>query len=73
MFIADQLTDYKIIDAGDGMKLEQWGDVLLSRPDPQVIWEKSSPSLWRNADAVYHRSASGGGSWEFRRELAFYS
>ena len=69
MFIADQLTDYKIIDAGDGMKLEQWGDVLLSRPDPQVIWEKSSPSLWRNADAVYHRSASGGGSWEFRREL----
>jgi len=69
MFVADRLTDYKILDTGDGMKLEKWGSVVLSRPDPQVIWEKSHPELWNKADAVYLRSSSGGGSWDFKKQL----
>lgn len=57
--------DYELIDATDGQKLERWKDIILIRPDPQVIWhhEKTNP-LWYNPHAVYHRSASGGGYWE---------
>ena len=69
MFIADKLTDYTILDTGDGMKLERWGKYTLSRPDPQVIWEKQQPELWRRVDAQYSRSNSGGGHWNFNKEL----
>ena len=69
MFVADAWRDFEVLDTGDGMKLERWGDVLLARPDPQVIWPKSSPELWSRADAVYTRSDKGGGSWSFRRSL----
>ncbi len=69
MFIADGLRDYRILDAGDGMKLEDWDGIVLSRPDPQVIWPISSPAKWKRADAVYHRSDQGGGSWEFNKPL----
>lgn len=69
MFIADSIQDYKILDTGDGMKLETWGDYMLARPDPQVIWEKEKPQLWRKADAVYSRSSKGGGAWEFKNRL----
>ena len=62
--------DYKLLDATDGYRLESWGDVILVRPDPQVVWkfEKKSP-LWEKAHAVYHRSSSGGGSWEYRKKF----
>ena len=69
MFIAKALKDYKVLDTGGGMKLEMWGRYILSRPDPQVIWEKQMPELWKRADAVYHRSNEGGGKWEFFKEL----
>ena len=67
---ADQWKDYELIDATGGNRLERWGDALLVRPDPQVVW-KSGPSspLWNKADAVYHRSSKGGGEWEYRRRL----
>jgi len=66
MLLADKWTDYEIIDAADGKKLERWGDIILNRPDPQIIWaQKSDKNAWNNADAVYHRSKSGGGEWEF--------
>ncbi|MBR4445528.1 MAG: class I SAM-dependent methyltransferase [Solobacterium sp.] len=67
---ADQWKDYACIDAGDGEKLERWGDVILRRPDPQAIWPKDERfALWRQADAVYHRSKSGGGNWEYRKKI----
>ena len=69
MFLAQNTNDYQILDTGDGHKLERWGDVTLSRPDPQVIWPKSRPNLWQQADAVYARSSKGGGAWTFRRAL----
>ena len=70
MKIADGWKDYKIIATGDGMKLERWGDVVLLRPDPQVIW-RSSRDLYayEGINAVYRRSAKGGGGWEYRRPM----
>ena len=69
MYIADGWRDYEVLDTGDGFKLERWGSVILSRPDPQVIWPKSKSALWEKADARYHRSAKGGGEWEFVKKL----
>ena len=62
--------DYELIDCSDGERLERWGNVILVRPDPQVIWKtpKKNP-LWKKADAYYHRSKSGGGKWEIRTKL----
>lgn len=66
MWIADNWKDYEVLDTGSGEKLERWGDYLLVRPDPQVIWksERKNPG-WRKKNGHYHRSAKGGGEWEF--------
>ena len=69
MFITQKWQDYEVIDAGDGYKLERWKDIILQRPDPQAIWAKADPELWKNCDAVYERSNSGGGSWTFNKKL----
>lgn len=69
MYSADGWQDFEVLDTGDGYKLERWGEVLLARPDPQVIWPKGDAGLWKQADAVYSRSREGGGSWEYRRAL----
>lgn len=69
MFITNGFNDYKILDTGDGMKLESWQGITLARPDPQVIWEKQRPKLWDKADGKYIRSSSGGGSWTFSKKL----
>jgi 23S rRNA (cytosine1962-C5)-methyltransferase len=68
MKIADQWKDYQIIATGDGMKLERWKDVVLLRPDPQVIW-KSDKDLfaYQGLNTVYHRSEKGGGGWQTRK------
>ncbi len=70
MWISDTWRQYKILDLADGDKLEEWNGVRVVRPDPQVIWnEKTHPALWSKAEGVYHRSRSGGGSWQFNRKL----
>jgi 23S rRNA (cytosine1962-C5)-methyltransferase len=67
---ADNWKDYELIDATRGNRLERWGRALLIRPDPQVVWKTDERTpLWQKADAVYHRSAEGGGEWEYRRPL----
>lgn len=66
MWIADNWNDYQIIDCSKGEKLERWGDYLLIRPDPQVIWDtQKAHKGWKRPNAHYHRSAKGGGEWEF--------
>ena len=57
------------MDAGDREKLENWKGVILRRPDPMALWPKTRPELWDSADAIYHRSRSGGGSWEYKKKL----
>ncbi len=66
---ADKWKDYEILDTGDGMKLERWGEYILARPDPQVIWRKSAPWMWEKAHASYERSHKGGGRWHFNGKL----
>lgn len=63
--LISETGDYKILDTGDGSKLERWGDITLCRPDPQVIWPKTSD--WR-ADAEYIRYPDGG-EWQYYREI----
>lgn len=66
MWIANQWKDYEVIDCSGGEKLERWGDYILVRPDPQVIWDtpKTQPG-WEDRNGHYHRSSKGGGEWEF--------
>ena len=66
MWIADQWKDYEVLDTSSGEKLERWGEYLLVRPDPQVIWDTphSHPG-WKKKNGHYHRSVKGGGEWEF--------
>ncbi len=70
MRAAENWKDYELIDCSDGERLERWGKYILIRPDPQVIWStpKKNP-LWRNADARYIRSNTGGGRWEVYKKL----
>ena len=65
MWLADGWEEYEVLDASGGEKLERWGRYRLIRPDPQVIWNTPRGDEWRSPDAHYHRSRSGGGSWEF--------
>ena len=70
MIVARDWEDYKIIDMANGQKLEKWGKIVLSRPDPQIIWkEKSFSEEWKKADAVYNRSKTGGGAWKYNQKL----
>lgn len=66
MWIADNWKDYEVIDCSEGEKLERWGDYFLVRPDPQVIWNTpKTDKRWKQKNGHYHRSAKGGGEWEF--------
>lgn len=62
-------TDYELLDSGDAMKLERWGDFVLSRPEPAARWPKETPELWEKADAEFIRKAGGTGSWKMKRAL----
>jgi 23S rRNA (cytosine1962-C5)-methyltransferase len=72
LLTADRWRDYALLDCGDGLKHERWGDITLVRPDPQIIWPRHGAekgARWENWDGFYHRSDQGGGKWEFRRPL----
>ncbi len=66
MFLNDGWKDYEILDASEGRKLERFGEYILSRPDPQIIWKSDRKAPWNKANAVYNRSSSGGGSWDIK-------
>ena len=70
MRTVEGFNDYELIDADSGERLERWGDIILIRPDPQVIWSgKRNDKRWFNAHAIYHRSNSGGGYWETLKKV----
>lgn len=70
MNIAKEWKDYEILDMANGEKLERWKDVVLVRPDPQIIWKnKSFPEKWKNANAKYTRSNTGGGHWDYNKKV----
>ena len=70
MDVANNWKDYEILDMANGEKLERWGNVVLIRPDPQIIWKnKSFPEKWNKANARYNRSSSGGGAWKYNSKM----
>ena len=70
MKIADKWKDYSIIATGDGQKLERWKDVVLLRPDPQVIWKSQTDmSAYKSLNAIYNRSDKGGGGWQILKKM----
>ena len=70
MDVARDWKDYEILDMANGEKLEKWKDVILVRPDPQIIWKSNSfPERWKNVNARYIRSSTGGGNWDFNKKV----
>ena len=70
MIVANDWKDYEIIDMANGEKLERWKDIILVRPDPQIIWkDKSFPNKWKDINAVYKRSSTGGGAWDYKKKV----
>ncbi len=69
MNISDKWQDYECLATGNKEKLERWGNIILNRPDPGIIWNKTDNKIWNTWDGYYHRSTLGGGSWEFKKKL----
>lgn len=70
MRISNEWKDYECLDAGNGEKLERWGNVILRRPDPQAIWTVDTyDEIWKRVDGHYFRSSKGGGEWKFYKKL----
>lgn len=70
MEITRDWKDYEILDMSDGEKLERWNNIVLIRPDPQIIWkEKMFPEKWKLANARYNRSSNGGGGWKYNKKV----
>ena len=69
MKLVTDFTEYQILDLNNGKKLESWNGIVLSRPDPQVIWKKEENALWESADAIYDRSYTGGGKWKIKKNI----
>lgn len=67
--VSKEWKDYQIIDAGNGEKLEKWGNIILRRPDPQAIWESTPGETWNRVDAHYIRSNKGGGYWQYHTKV----
>lgn len=71
MKVINDFKEYEILDMANGQKLEKWGDIILSRPDPQIIWHEKNTDLWNKADAEYTRSSTGGGAWNIKKNIPF--
>ena len=72
MLVTNDWKDYECIDAGNGEKLERWGNYILRRPDPWALWTHDDSSIWGKYDAIYHRNDKGGGNWDFVKKLPDY-
>ena len=69
MRISNEWKDYECLDAGNGEKLERWGNIVLRRPEPLAMWPIEMDNAWKKVDGVYYRFVDGGGHWEFNKKL----
>ena len=69
MKVINDFFEYLILDLNKGKKLESWNNIILNRPDPQVIWDKSEDIDWNIAHASYTRSNTGGGHWQIKKDI----
>lgn len=72
MNLSDKWIDYECLNAGDGEKLERWGNVVLRRPEPQAMWPVEKDYTWDDVSGTYYRFKDGGGHWEFNTSLPEY-
>ena len=72
MRLSNEWTDYECIDAGNGEKLERWGNIILRRPEPQAMWPIEMDKKWNDVSGTYYRFKDGGGHWEFNENLPEY-
>ena len=73
MWCSDNWQDYEVLDASDGERLERWGEYILIRPDPQIIWKGAARHpAWKKADGIYRRSSNGGGAWIKQKTPEFW-
>ncbi|MCM1052624.1 MAG: class I SAM-dependent methyltransferase [Ruminococcus sp.] len=68
MQVIKDFKEYKILDMGSGYKLESWNNVILKRPDPEIIWNSNDFDFWKY-DASYIRSNTGGGAWDIKNKV----
>ncbi|MDE6284151.1 MAG: class I SAM-dependent methyltransferase [Bacilli bacterium] len=69
MRLSNEWQDYECLNAGDGEKLERWGNIILRRPEPQAMWPIEKDKTWEQVDGIYYRFKDGGGHWEFSKKL----
>ena len=69
MIVSNNWQDYECLATGSKEKLERFGNIILNRPDPSIVWDKTDNLIWKKWDGYYHRSNLGGGSWEFKHKL----
>ena len=69
MKVINDFLEYIILDLNKGKKLEAWNNIILNRPDPQVIWDKNENVDWSIAHAIYTRSNTGGGNWQIKKNI----
>ncbi len=72
MRVSNDWQSYECIDAGNGEKLERWGNIIFRRPEPQAMWPIKHSDIWTNVDGFYHRSNKGGGYWDFKKVIPEY-
>lgn len=66
--VATSCGDYDLLDSGDNMKLERFGEVIVARPETQALWSKHKPELWEQAHAVFEFRDKKG-SWQIRKTV----
>ena len=72
MRVSNDWQSYECIDAGNGEKLERWGNIIFRRPEPQAMWPIKHSDIWTDVDGFYHRSNKGGGYWDFKKVIPEY-
>ena len=72
MIISNNWQDYECLATGNKEKLERFGNIILNRPDPTIVWDKTNNPIWHKWDGYYHRSNEGGGYWEYKHKLPEY-
>ena len=67
---APHWTDYALLDSGDGLKLERFGNYVFVRPESQAMWKRSLDAEWKNAHAVFQPTVEeSGGHWDFKKKI----
>jgi 23S rRNA (cytosine1962-C5)-methyltransferase len=68
ILVTKPTKDYELLDSGEGEKLERFGNIVLSRPDPQALWHKDKKELWSKSHGHFTREERRG-EWELAKDV----